>query len=99
MHTYRFSGSLAIDELRVRRVESERELEEVIGSFSHHAHPNREMLDVMKFDTFVKAGRPLSSAEQAAFTCAMNRCLRRFRHEFEEALQDERRKVGDECAI
>jgi hypothetical protein len=94
METYRFGATIALDALRVNRVQGEREREDVYMEYSHQAHPYREMFDCLRFDTFVSCQRELSSEEQAAFTIAMNKSLREFRYNFERALQEEMHKNG-----
>lgn len=94
METYRFGCTLPLDGLRVARVQSEREREDVYMDYCHHRHPYREIFDCLMFDTFVSCQRELSNEEQEAFKIAMNKSLREFRYNFERALQEEMHKSG-----
>ena len=90
--TYRFAGTVSINEFRVQRIQDEKRQEEVYMSFIHHTNPLRELHDSLKFETFVFADRDLSEEEQKAFCEAMNFSLREFQYHFNDSLEKLREK-------
>lgn len=94
MSNYIFRGSMSLSVAEVRRIESEREAEQIYSSFCHHAAPHREIDDHVRFALMMRTPRCLTRREESIVEEVLNEFAYRFMRVLEDRLQQE----AQECA-